>query len=304
MDGIKYRDSAQLVRDLEKYGSIHVECNPQQSEKLRRQVEHMLGYQNTAYVTASDMGYERQSVGEYLKFFKAIYGSEESVAAVAEGFCLSGLAGKKVWHLNSGERMQLQLARVSMSQSRCFFIEEPLFHLDSYTMKRVVAWMEEASEAGIHFITTNSSLKYALFMPGKAFYQDENAFCEVEMDEKSESDEEKEMAVLKIPAKSGDATLLFDPKDIDYIESLNRNNYVTVRGSAFPVQYTMDELEQMLKKSGFFRCHRSYIVNVQKVQRLERMTKNSYVLILNDKSESQVPLSKGRIEEMKNTYGW
>lgn len=304
MDGIKYTEGENLLKDIYTFGSIHVECNPHQAQKLCQITERLYGRADVSYVTSTDTGYDREKVTAYLKFFRNIYGSKAEIDQVLDTFCLKDAAKKKIWTLNSGERTKLQLARVSMSNSSFMFIEEPLLNLDQEAMRKVLQWMEERSENGTHFITTNASLKYALFMPGKAFYLDEGIFYEVLTDEQETDEEEQEMAVLKIPAKSGDATLLFEPKDIDFIESLNRNNYVTVRGSAFPVQYTMDELEHMLQKSGFFRCHRSYIVNVQKVQRLERMTKNSYVLILNDKEESQVPLSKGRIEEMKNTFGW
>ncbi len=72
----------------------------------------------------------------------------------------------------------------------------------------------------------------------------------------------------------------------------------------FQVQLTMDELEKTLKKSGFFRCHRSYIVNIQRVERFEKWTKNSYVLLLNTPEHTQIPLAKGRIDEMKDTFHW
>ncbi|MDR0435024.1 MAG: LytTR family transcriptional regulator DNA-binding domain-containing protein [Gracilibacteraceae bacterium] len=37
-----------------------------------------------------------------------------------------------------------------------------------------------------------------------------------------------------------------------------------------------------MKPYGFFRCHRSYIVNLQKVREIITWTRNSYGLILDD----------------------
>ena len=110
--------------------------------------------------------------------------------------------------------------------------------------------------------------------------------------------------MFKVPAKSGDATLLFDPREIDFVESVNRANFVSVRGELYPVQMTLDELEGELGRYGFFRCHRSYIVNVQKVAKVERFARNSFNLTLADAARTSIPLAKGRAEQMRERYGW
>ena len=77
-----------------------------------------------------------------------------------------------------------------------------------------------------------------------------------------------------------------------------------LRGELYPVQMTLDELEAELERFGFFRCHRSYIVNVQKVAKVERFTRNSFNLTLADAAQTQIPLAKGRADEMRERYGW
>ena len=72
------------------------------------------------------------------------------------------------------------------------------------------------------------------------------------------------MRICKIPAKADAATLLFDPREIDFIESMNKANYVSVRGELYQTSLTMEELDGELAPFGFFRCHRSYIVNVSR----------------------------------------
>ena len=56
-------------------------------------------------------------------------------------------------------------------------------------------------------------------MPGTAFYVEDGKFCEVEQDGEESEAPEEELEILKIPAKSGNSTLLFEPRDIDYVES-------------------------------------------------------------------------------------
>lgn len=294
---------AELMEALPKLGFINIECNQEKSEEILAFIMER-ERAGTAFVTRMDRGYERQSVKEYLKFFRDIFGCERTVESVMEEFALTGLRRVKMQNLKPGEHMKVGIARASMQPAKQYFLEDPLMNLSEEDMKRVLCWMERRQEEGARFLTTNASLRYALLMPGTSFYMEDGRFKEVEQEEALQEREAAELEILKIPARSGNSTLLFEPKDIDYIESLNKCTYLSVRGTHFQTQQTMYELEETLKKSGFFRCHRSYLVNVQKVERFEKWTKNSYVLILNNQDHSQIPLSKGRIEEMKETFHW
>ena len=65
----------------------------------------------------------------------------------------------------------------------------------------------------------------------------------------------------------------------------------------------LNELEERLQHFGFFRCHRSYIVNLQKVREVITWTRNSYSLILDDEKKSNIPLSKSKMAELKAMLG-
>lgn len=107
----------------------------------------------------------------------------------------------------------------------------------------------------------------------------------------------------KISAKVEDKIILFDPQEIDYIESRDGQSYLYTRGEGFPTGLTLKELEQRLSHQGFFRCHRSYIVNLQKIREVITWTRNSYSLSLVDKKSSEVPLSKSKLNELKELLG-
>ena len=109
-------------------------------------------------------------------------------------------------------------------------------------------------------------------------------------------------AVEKIPAKAGETLLLFNPSDIDFAESASGRTALSVRGEEYACALTLEELSVRLERYGFFRCHRSYLVNMQKVQEVVRWTRNSYALRLENGPESGVPLSKGRIDAMRRQY--
>lgn len=304
MEITTYDSIPELIAGLPGNQSIHLECNQEVREELFEYMREHRSPRDTAFINLQDKGYERLTVSEYISLFHGIFGETRSVDAILEDFHLYAIRRRKMKDLKPGEFMKTQIARVSMQDAELYYLEEPLANLDEEAMGSVIKWIEERWEAGARFVTANSSLRYALLMPGTAFYVEDSRFWEVERDEEEETKGEEELEILKIPAKSGNSTLLFEPRDIDYVESMNKCNYLSVRGTLYQTQQPMYELEEVLKKAGFFRCHRSYLVNIQKVERFEKWTKNSYVLILNNKENSQIPLSKGRIEEMKETFHW
>ena len=107
----------------------------------------------------------------------------------------------------------------------------------------------------------------------------------------------------KIPTKMNDKLILFDPPEIDYIESSDGQSNVYVKGDAYPCVFKINELEERLQPFGFFRCHRSYIVNLQKVREVITYTRNSFSLVLDDQTKSSVPLSKSKMAELKEMLG-
>lgn len=226
-------------------------------------------------------------------------------------FGLADCARTRVSKLTTKQVRLLNYARLSLFEPEACLVERPLAGLSADARATVLAWMGERADAGCVFVTVGESLREALLLPGAAWYEEEGRLfaAQVDGDSAGEKDDEPifagdEVRVCKIPARSGTTTLLFDPREIDFVESLNRANHVSVRGELYQTSMSMDELEAELGRFGFFRCHRSYIVNVQKVRRVERFTRNSFTLVLSDVAGSSIPLAKGRAEEMRSRYGW
>ena len=107
----------------------------------------------------------------------------------------------------------------------------------------------------------------------------------------------------KIPTKKNEKIILFNPPEIDYIESVEGEVSIYVAGEAYPCTLSLNELEQKLTPFGFFRSHRSYIVNLQKVREIITWTRNSYSLALNSTEKTVVPLSKNKLATLKEILG-
>lgn len=96
---------------------------------------------------------------------------------------------------------------------------------------------------------------------------------------KDELNEEKDILFVKSEYKIVKLNL----KDIRYVEGMSEYLRIFIEGEAKPVitLLSMKKLEDYLPKNTFMRVHRSYIVNLKKIQEVARlrivMDKNTYI---------------------------
>ncbi len=305
-----YESVEELIRTEVAEGgcSVHLECARELTLRARQAVQGIQGSRRAAYFLEDDGGFDRDTARSYLRFFARLAAKPASAAQGALArFGLESYARTMVAKLDAQQRALLGFARMSLFDPELCFCERPLLELDPEARALVLDWIGERAEAGTLFVTAGQPLREALLMPGRAFWEEEGRLRAAQIedpDDDTPPSPDDEVRVCKIAAKAGDATLLLDPRQIDFIESSNRVNYASVRGELYPTSLTMDDLEGQLERFGFFRCHRSYIVNVQKVARVERYTRNTFNLVLSDAVGTSLPLSKGRAEEMRGRFGW
>ena len=72
------------------------------------------------------------------------------------------------------------------------------------------------------------------------------------------------------------------------------------RDGRLPTQFTLGDLEGRLARSGFFRAHRGYLVNLQHVKEVIPFTRNSFSLRLDDPEGTLIPLSKAAAGELRD----
>lgn len=88
---------------------------------------------------------------------------------------------------------------------------------------------------------------------------------------------------------------------IDYIEA--QDDYISIRseGKSYLKSQRLSELETQLDPAKFLRVHRSYLLNIDGIRRIEAATKDSHVAILRD--ETRIPVSKAGYQKLKLLVG-
>lgn len=101
----------------------------------------------------------------------------------------------------------------------------------------------------------------------------------------------------RIAFKDGASIEVVPVQRIDYIEAQDDYVYVFSRGAKHIKQQTLSELEQLLDTMRFVRVHRSYIVNLESLSKVEPYAKDSRVAVLKD--GSRIPVSRAGYERLR-----
>lgn len=105
----------------------------------------------------------------------------------------------------------------------------------------------------------------------------------------------------RIVVKNGSDIRIVPVQDVMYIEAYDDYVKLFTKDTYYLKKKTMNYYEQVLDSSKFFRTHRSFIINLQELTRIEPLEKNTYVALL--KNGKKIPLSRTGYAKLKETLG-
>lgn len=107
----------------------------------------------------------------------------------------------------------------------------------------------------------------------------------------------KQRPTERILVKDGPHIHVIQTDTIDYIEAKDDYISINVKGKSHLKQYRLSTLEHELDPSQFVRTHRSYIVNIDRISKIELYAKDSRIAILKD--GTRVPISRANYEKIR-----
>lgn len=245
--------------------------------------------------------YLRQSVRQNLIFHARLYNiGKDRVSDVMEQVGLGDHANIRVDKIPSGMMRRLAFGRAILHNPKALILVEPFERCDEASMDILSGIIHQLSDDGVAILILaddNANL---------------NAICDMiyilnkgRITEKyNPNEEQKAMLPFKIPVRLEGKVALINPVDILFADAGQGRAYLQTRESRLPTQFTLSELEDRLSRSGFFRAHRSYLVNLQHVKEVIPYTRNSFSLRLNDPDNTEIPLSKSAAGELKELLGF
>jgi two-component system LytT family response regulator len=107
----------------------------------------------------------------------------------------------------------------------------------------------------------------------------------------------KDLPLERLLVRDGSRVHVIVVEKLDYVEA--QDDYVALKseGKTYLKQQRLSELEGQLDSKRFVRIHRSYILNVDRLARIELYAKDSRMAILKD--GTKLPVSRAGYEKLK-----
>jgi len=260
------------------------------------------GFSYMAGVLFSEDGlYSQRSPKGNLAFHCRLRGlpkarAEEVLAEVG----LGDQADAKIDKLPSGLRRRLAFGYAIVHQPRVLLLMEPFERCDQASITFLSERIRNFADQGAAVLILASDNAHLLPLCDTI-----HVLSKGRITESYSPDAEPQAGMpFKIPVRLEGKVALLNPVDILYADAEGGRAYLHTSEGRLPSQFTLSELEERLSRSGFFRAHRGYLVNLQHVKEVIPFTRNSFSLRLDDAANTQIPLSKSAASELRELLGY
>jgi two-component system LytT family response regulator/two-component system response regulator LytT len=111
-------------------------------------------------------------------------------------------------------------------------------------------------------------------------------------------------AVRKIMLRAAGRMILVSQNDICFA-SIEDGVITVITASGIEGQSncrTLEELAEQLDPNLFWRAHRSYLVNINRIREVVPWFKSSYQIKMDDKKQSEVPVSRAQTKRLRELF--
>jgi ABC-2 type transport system ATP-binding protein len=250
---------------------------------------------------AEDNLYTRQTAQGNLDFFSRLRRLPKNRSAeVLAQVGLADQASTRVEKLSSSLARRLAFGRAIFHEPGVLLLVEPFSRCDDPSIILLSKLMRQMAEEGVSVLIINEDTTNLTSLCDTIYRLDQGRIVE----SYKPQDEQPFALPFMIPAKLEGKVALVNPVDIMFVYAQDDRAYLQTTEDRFPTQFTMSELEKRLSRSGFFRAHRGYLVNLQHVKEVIPYTRDSFSLRLKDSAGTEIPLSKSAARELRELLGY
>jgi two-component system, LytTR family, response regulator len=108
---------------------------------------------------------------------------------------------------------------------------------------------------------------------------------------------------VKLLVKSQQRLLLVDEQDLIWASIQDGAITVMAKDAEGSSNYrTLEELNAALDSESFWRPHRSFLVNIHHIKEVVPWFKSSYMLKMNDKKQTEIPVSRAQTKRLRELF--
>lgn len=250
---------------------------------------------------SDDNLYKRFSVLGNLQFYCRLRRLPKTRAIeVLEQVGLADQASVSAEKLPPGLTRRLALGRAILNQPKVLLLADPFAGCEQASIKLICQVVRKLAQAGVAaLIFTQDTTNLENFCD-TVYRLNQGRIIE----SYDPREEQQRQRPFMVPARGEEKVILIDPADILYVFAQEDRAYLQTSEGRLPTQFTLAELEKRLSRSGFFRAHRAYLVNLQQIKEVIPYTRDSFSLRLKDAAGTEIPLSKSAERELRDLLGY
>jgi DNA-binding LytR/AlgR family response regulator len=107
----------------------------------------------------------------------------------------------------------------------------------------------------------------------------------------------------KLVAWDGEEANFLKPDSVIYLSAGTGTVSIVTRHDNFISKESLESWESRLKDWNFFRCHRSYLINLNLISKIIPWIGSGYIIKL-DGTEHEIPVSRNRVKELKKRFNF
>lgn len=252
--------------------------------------------QQVGVLFPEDSLYQRQSAESNLVFHCRLRGlPKQRAQEVLSEVGLADRARTRVDKLPPSLMRRLAFGRAILHQPAVLLLQDPFANCDKASIPLLSNLMRQQAEREAAVLILADDATHLDELCDTIHVLDQGRIVETYQPQ----DERQSNLPFKIPVKLEGTVALVNPSDIYFADAEGGRAYLQTAEARLPTQFTLTELEQRLMRSGFFRAHRGYLVNLQHVKEVIPYTRNSFSLRLDDPAGTKIPLSKSAAAELR-----
>jgi ABC-2 type transport system ATP-binding protein len=264
-------------------------------------LDHAKSSQHIGVLFPENGLYERQSCRANLVFYCRLRGLPVRRAdEVLEQVGLADHFASQVSSLPAGLARRLAFGRVILHQPAVLLLMKPFAGCDSASTALLTRLIQELSEGGTTVLILATELTGLSHLCRTIHFLEQGHIVRSE----TPQDDRRSELPFKVPARQEGQVVLVNLADILYASADEGQTYLHTPQGTVPSHLTLTELEERLSRNGFFRAHRAYLVNLQRVKSIIPYTRDSFTLILDDPQGTEIPLSKTSARDLKDLLGY
>lgn len=148
----------------------------------------------------------------------------------------------------------------------------------------------------------NRALDYLLKPYSLARLQEAISRVRVKHQEKQTEIYAEKEHVNKLVSYIGERMYMLSPNDVCFFKAEQKTTMAFDQQKSWPMRETLDQLEAKLPAQQFVRIHRSYLVNVDHIQEMQRWFNGKLMLIIANEQHSEISTSRAGAERIKQLF--